>query len=663
MPGWLSAPNLAPVPLALFAWAAVFLAATALGWSLTRWLGFNGLLRSQRFLVAAGLGYVAVAYGILSIGLAGWLRPWAIAAILAAALLAGASSMRDLVDLFREDLRRLRHALTQSSARWLYRFLAVWVVLVLLGALAPSDGRDWDGLSEHLAQAKTYLRHGRVEPLWYDHHSHFPNTTVMLCCAGLAFGGQGAAKLFHWSFAVLALLAAWGLARLWVHPGSGATVGWVLASTPAIGWLATVGYVDLASVFFCLAAAEALLAWLENDDRRDLLRAGLLCGAGMTAKMQGLFTFAVFGLAVLFFTWRLRRPLVPVVFFGLVAVLLACPWYIKSYVTTGNPFYPFAYGIFGGKHWSAEQARAYAYHHASFGYGSLPPESQWQELPFLAKRFSGPRSPLSMLLAPFTLTFFPEYYDPRQPRLTAMALFSIGPMWLGLAPLVLLLPRPRPRALARLAGLFAIFWLLWLQTTQLARYLLPWLALLAPLAGHALQTRLDAGGVSRRAFGMMAAAWSLVALGFLWMQVGPALPVIAGAQSAESYLRRALDVYQALDYVNRFTPPDAKVGTYGEPRLFYLDRDYLWADPGHSQLIDYSATNTARALAGEYRRLGLTHILVNQRFFGRLDETSDKLHELLRQSLEEGLLRREAVLGRGGEFVLLQVKQDGGRTR
>lgn len=655
MRGWMSSPNLAPAPLAFGTWAVISLAAAALGWSLTRWLGLRHLRRSQRFLLAVGLGCVVLAYAILVVGLAGWLRPGTIGAIVVAALIAGASSMGEVLGLFRDAAHRLHHALAQSPSRWFYRFLAVWLVLTLFGALSPSDGRDWDGLSEHLAQAKTYLRRGRIEPLWYDHHSHFPNTVVMLYCAGLAFGGQGAAKLFHWGFALLALIAAWDLARLRMNPKSGAAAAWVLASTPAIGWLATVGYVDLASVFFCLVAAEALFAWREGGDARDLLRAGLLSGAAMTAKMQGVFSFAVFGLALLFWTWRLKRRLATVIVFGTVAVLVACPWYVKSYVVTGNPFYPFAYNIFGGKHWSAEQARAYAYHHASFGYGRLPPENEWQKLPLLAKRFSGPRSPLAMLIAPFTLTLLPEYYDPRQPRLTAMALFSIGPMWLGLAPLALLLPRPRPKALARLAGLFGVFWLVWLQTTQLGRYLLPWLALLAPVAGHVLHTRLDAGGVSRRAFGLIGFAWSLVALGFLWMQVAPAAPVAVGLRPADGYLARALDVYQPLDYVNRFTPLGAKVGTYGEPRLFYLDRDYLWADPGHSQLIDYAACQTAKGLVAEYRRLGLAYLLINQRFFGRLEDAPDKLHTLLLQAVEKGLLSREAVLGRSGEFVLLRV--------
>lgn len=656
MMGWLTTPNLAFAPVAFAAWAMISVGAAALGWSLTRWVGFSHLGRSQRFLLAAGLGYVLTAYAILGVGLAGWLRPWAIGVVLATVLLAGSVSIPSLLSVFGEAARSVRYTLCQSPWRWFCRYLGAWLALTLIGALAPSDGRDWDGLSEHLAQAKTYLRHGRIDPLWYDHHSHFPNTTVMLYCAGLAFGGQGAAKLFHWGFAVLALLAAWNLARLRIDPKCGAATAWVLASTPAIGWLATVGYVDLPSIFFCLAAAEALVSWRESNERRDLLRAGLLCGAAMTAKMQGVFTFAIFSLAVLFWTWRLRRRVVPFVYFGLLAVLVACPWYIKSYVTTGNPFYPFAYSIFGGKHWSAEQARAYAYHHASFGYGQLPPESEWQKLPFLAKRFSGPRSPLAMLVAPFTLTLFPEYYDPRQPRLTAMALFSIGPMWLGLVPLALLLPRPRPRAVVYLAGLFVVFWLLWLQTTQLARYLLPWLALLAPIAGHVLQNRLSAGGVSRRAFGMMTAAWSLVALWFLWMQIGPAAPVAVGLRPPSSYLADALDVYQPLDYINRFTPTSAKIGTYGEPRLFYLDREYIWADPGHSQLINYPAVCTAEALVAEYRRLGLTHLLINQRFFGRLEDAPDNLHRLLRQAIEKGLLLRQAVLGRAGEFVLLEVR-------
>lgn len=656
MPGWLAAPNLAPPPVAVLAWVTISLAAWALGWTCWRWLNWSRTDQGPRLLASLGLGYVLLAYAVLAAGLLGQLRLPVLIAIPALALLIGLGSLRGVIAAVKGFLARAVRALRYSPYRLLYGFAVLWLILTFLGALGPSDARDWDGISEHLAQAKVYLRHGRVEPLWYDHHSQFPATVVMLYCEGLCLGGQGAAKLFHWGFAVLSAVALWRLTLRHVAPQAAGPAAWVLLSTPLFGWLATVGYVDLGSVFFCLLAVDYLLAWRREGGPADLARAGLMAGAGMTVKMQGLFTFGILFLAAVFWCFRLRRRLGPVILYAALAGSLAVPWYAKSWILTGNPVYPFAYGIFGGKHWSAPQAQAYAYHHASFGYGQLPPEDQWHKLSLLGKRMAGARHPLKLLIAPFTLTLFPEYYSPRQPRLTAMTMLSYGPMYLALTPLVLLLRQRKPAAVVWLVALFALFWVWWLESTQLERYLLPWIALVVPVAGLSLSWLWQCEGPARMALRTLTAVWSVVALLFLAWQVVPMAPVSMGMASAEAYLTANLDCYAALAYVNRYTSPNARIGTYGEPRLFYLDRDRIWADPGHSQLIDYAAADTPEKLVGEYRRLGLDYLLINQQFFGPLETTDDKLHCLLRDAAQKDLLELTRTFARG-KFLLLRVTE------
>jgi hypothetical protein len=650
--GWLGAPNLAPPVLAAFGWAISALAAAAVGLAVWRKLGYAHADDGAAFLAAIGLGHVLLAYVILALGILGILSPLPLLATAVLFLLLGLRSALDVVAAFRRAVVRSVGVLRRSRYRLLYAAAAPWLILTFLGALGPSDARDWDGLSEHLAQAKTYVRLGKVQPLWYDHHSHFPATMVMLYCQGLVMGGQGAAKLFHWSFAVLSLLAVQHLARRHLDKAAGGPAMWVLMTTPLFGWLATVGYVDLANVFFCLMATDYLLAWREGGNATDLARAGLMAGCGMTVKMQALFTWAVLLLAAGFWTWRLRRSVRPLLIYAGVAIALAAPWYVKSWVVTGNPVYPFAFGLFGGKHWSATQARSYAYHHASFGYGRLPPEEQWQQLSLLKKRTSGSRHPLMMLIAPFTLTFLPEYYAPRHPRLTAMVMLSVGPMYLALVPVLLALPRRKPVSARRLALLFAIFWLLWLETTQLERYLLPWLALTAPLAGLSLAWLLETRRLISVAIQTLVVVWSLVALLFLSWQLLPMLPVNFGLLDARAYLGLNLDCYQAEAYLNQRTPPDALVASYGEPRLFYLDRDYLWADPGHSLLIDYEHTQTPQKLLAEYHRLGIDYLLINQRFFGQVTKQRGGLHRLLAEALEGGMIVPLTAFERGSILVL-----------
>jgi hypothetical protein len=651
---WLSSPNLAPAPLAVAVWVIISVAAETLGMTVLKLFRFPDFGRALRFLVATGLGYVLLAYGILALGLLHHLQVAYLGGLILLCVVLGLGAEAPFPPMAMQAAGRLLSALWRSPRRLLYAVILIWLLLTFFAALGPSDSRDWDGLSEHLAQAKTYLRDGRVEPLWYDHHSEFPSTMVMLYTAGLAFGGQGAAKLFHWGFGLMTLLAAWSLARRHLSPRAGPTTIWVLATTPILGWLATIGYVDFAEIFFCVVAVDLLLTWRRDGRAADLYLAGAVAGCGMAVKMQGLFTLAVLGFVVIFWTIRLRRRLAPVFAAAAIALVISCPWYIKSWLVTGNPFYPFGYAIFGGKQWSLPQARVYAYHHATFGYGKLPPENEWQAQPAWRKRLMGSRSPLMLLIAPFALTFLPQYYEPRQPAFIAMLKLSLGPMYLALCVLPFVLPRPRAPAAFWLAGIFVLFWIVWLESTQLVRYLLPWLALIAPLAGLALADLLDSPGPARAVASTVAAVWSIVALSFLGVQAWPLAQTTLGVVPADIYLRQYLDVYEPLDFLNHATPPSARIGTYGEPRLFYLDRDRLWADPGHSLLIDYDAATTPARLISEYRRLGLTHILINQQFFGSLATSTDDLHRLLSQTVQQGLLVPVSEFGRG-HFLLFRV--------
>jgi len=55
-----------------------------------------------------------------------------------------------------------------------------------------------------------------------------------------------------------------------------------------------------------------------------------------------------------------------------------------------------------------------------------------------------------------------------------------------------------------------------------------------------------------------------------------ALPLVTGAESVDDYLTSVeAGLYPALHFLNLTTPESAKVISYGEPRLFYLDRPYL----------------------------------------------------------------------------------------
>ena len=622
----------------------------------------------ERLLFAWVSGILLIAYAIAIIAWSFGTGRWELLIPVALAALYGCRHIRGTAQALVELARGAGRALVRSRERAVYGLLAAFVLLSFLGALTPVDDRDWDGASEHLAQAKAYVRDGSFHPLWYDHHSEFPAVVQMLFTLALSWGTIAGAKLFHWAFGMAALAAAFLIARRHLHPRAGPWAALVLASTPAFSWLTGVAYVDLGEVAFGLLALAAVLRWRETQTGDWAAFAGLMAAGAMTVKMQGIPTFGVLALAMAVIAFRRRQIGHLLVYVG-VAGVIACPWYIKSWVVTGNPVYPFAYSVFGGKQWSAEQAKAYDEHQLGFGVGKRPAEDELARMGPLAKRFVGPRAPLNLLLAPINLTFQPWAFTTNMGRIQSILFESTGPLYLALLPLFWLVGRrrrddegepPGARRTATLVlGLFLVLWLWWLWSMQLGRYLLPSIALIVPVLGW-LVVRCEDSRMLRGAVRATVWTWGLLGLLGLYLVTRGGLPVVFGAESERDHLTRDCAVYAPSQFINEAPQPGGVI-TYGEPRIFYLDRPAMWGDPGHHRLIDYANIKTPEQLAAAYRSLGLRYILINPQFFPDLFSGPDDLRRCLRQGLETGVfvelpfVRPNEPWPRRNDYLVLEV--------
>lgn len=678
----------------------------------------------RRTLFQLAIGYMIVAYLVAGIGLAGKLSLVNVVGLLAAGIALGLPFGRRITRDLRQALRRVKVALSGPSqaaplvglaatvglvfsaaiygsgmastaallvagvcllalaALIVYRpgtglawLLLAWCLITFLAALAPPTDSDWDGLAEHLAQAKIYATEGRYEPLWYDHHSQFPALVQMLFTVGMLLQGPALAKLFHWGFAMLSLGAVYVIGERFCRRGSGKWSALVLATTPTMGWLAQIGYVDLGTTAYGLLAVLAFLDWRQTGGRRKAALSGVMCGAMMATKMQGIPLFGLLVFAALLI-WRRRRAARPwglstVVALGLTGAVLASPWYLKTWCLTGNPVYPFAYGVFGGKDWGPQEAASYDYDQKQFGVDHLPPPEEYSKLPRLQRLFAGPRSPKNLLLAPVNLTVNPvpfaaQWRNGAAALVPTLLMSWIGPTYLvGLMALaVIWLARrrgrsseapgrpssPVPTAVSILLWLFLPLWIWWLMSMQLDRYLLPSLALLAPVVGWVC---CQGEGTWLRG---IPALWAAVALGLVTCVAVPCLLYTTGMVDREQYLSSLCEVYEPSLQLNRLVPTGGKAILYGEPRGFYLDCPYMWGDPGHHRLIPYERLTTPQALVAHLRGLGFTHVLLNQMQAGALSPDTPPPVGLLAKAAQECLIRVIPVeSARRSQYVILDL--------
>jgi hypothetical protein len=636
---------------------AVVLAALLFGAQLLSWLRLAPDAPCAHLLAGFGLGMVFLAYAILILGLLSLLTlPWLLAIVLLM-IGCGIAQWRLLPSAIRTGAAYLALVGRSVGAKVLIGFAVLWVLLTLGASLLPPNSADWDGLSQHLAQAWTYAHEGCVRPLWHDHHSQFPCTMQMLYTTGMLADGYVTARLLHWlmglfTVAWAVLIAHHFLGDKHKHNAVGLWAGFVVMSTPAFTWLTGVCYVDLGQTFFTLASLYFFLRWAMEYDETSLLLCALMLAGGMTVKMQGLALAGVFMLASAILTLRQRRSIRPWLAATVVLIVLGGPWYLKSYLLTGNPVYPFAYELFGGKLWSPQQAEFYEVHQLAFGYGEMPP---WQpDATWWQKRFVGPREPYKWLIGPLMLTIRPWDFAVN-PKLVFQSLLVdwIGPLYLPLLLVLLLLKRPPVAGV--LLWMLLPLWLWWFFSMQYSRYLLPSLLLVAPLAGYVLSVLTSRQGAVRAATITLVCVWAVASLAQPMLDLTMAGTAISGQMSWEGYLRAQLDVYEPSTYISRYLPEDAIVATYGEPRSYYFQRLAIWADPGHSRLFEYEKMCEPDDLVCRYHELGVTHVLINRMHVDPFADESDWLLELLRRTVEEGLLEPITAFPACPYFLLLRI--------
>jgi len=190
---------------------------------------------------------------------------------------------------------------------------AVWVAIfvclalaVLIPALAPPSGADWDSLAYHLAIPKLYLEHHGFYYIDFASHSNFPFLVEMLYTPALSLNDPAGAKMVHCLCGVLLVLAVVMLVRKHFTPKAAPLAALALGGMPIVLWEATTAYIDLAAALYTVLAVYFLLDYFHGSDRRALVGCAIAAGFAASTKMTGL------ALIVLLVVWlvmdRITRP-------------------------------------------------------------------------------------------------------------------------------------------------------------------------------------------------------------------------------------------------------------------------------------------------------------------------------------------------------------------
>ena len=524
--------------------------------------------------------------------------------------------------LIAENARRVLpaiRALNASEKLLTLYLLTVWGLVFVL-SLAPPNGADYDSLVYHLAAPAQYSHAGRVAQLPFDHHSYFPFTMEMIYGVALQLRGPVFAKLFHWLMLPLGALVLVAMGGRSGSRTAGLLAACLFTSLPMTLVEASTAYVDLAFTAFVAAAVLCFAGAPTSNRLHNLAWSGAFCGFCLGTKYFGWLILGFLGVWLCVETSKTKPQSGArgIALFAISALAIGGAWYVRNFFWVGNPVYPFVYGLFGGRGWTPEMARLYDESQAIYGFG---------------------RAPIDLVLLPFRLamtplnvgTFAPPNgaaFNSGQPfwplipgptELPKTGMFDVAGLFFTTFPgpaifafgLPALLIRHKPRPVLLAASLFLFLWIFWALTSQQVRYLFPALALLSVVGGWGIVQYAPKLTLARWIGGAALAAWLLLSPAFIARQASGSFDVIRGAQTPDDYLTRTFSGYGAMQWLNTNAPRDARVAVYGEPRDFYLNRSYFWADDAHNELIDYAKISSGAQLANALKAQGATHVLAN----------------------------------------------------
>jgi hypothetical protein len=339
-----------------------------------------------------------------------------------------------------------------------------------------------------------------------------------------------------------------------------------------------------------------------------------MMGFALSVKALALIPFFFLAVILLLHKARLKG----LRWYLFAAIIVGCPFYVKTWVWTGDPVYPYGYRIFKGRHWNAQLASAYAGEQRSFGLHRelIRPEndaldknpndgdpSAWQRL-------------RNLFVTPFALVAVPRvYYNQNDPGVHT----HLGFLFLALTPLYVLAHR-RSAAGGWMLGIAGLWFLVWSQTMQYVRYLIPVLPLVGLAGGEGAWRLGRAHRWMAWPIGVSFAVQVAVVLAFFGRLVligdrfGSRWEIATNAEARESYLARSVNVYEAERWINQNTPRDAGVILYEENRGFYLDRPYLWGNALHSTYIPYSTFGSGSEMIDWFLTQRIRYAIINLRF-------------------------------------------------
>lgn len=310
------------------------------------------------FLLAIFIGLYA--YGIFVLGIFGLLTRLDILSLTIVWLVLLVFFEKSLIVSYYKRIRRIKFT-SNLYKNFIFLFVllfALQAVVNLVGALGPELA--FDALWYHLTLPKLYLLNHSIYhiPGSLLYYSDMPKLGEMLYVGALGLGNEISAKVLHYLFGILTCIALYKISRKFFTQYISLLVVVIFYSNLVVATESITAYIDLIRAFFEVMTLWAFLSFYDTAKLKWLLLMGCMTGLAVTTKVLGVGSVIIFSflLFLISFDQNFSRKIkiqsfhfknkyailfIYIIVYLLITLLIPMPWFIFSFVHTGNPVYPF----------------------------------------------------------------------------------------------------------------------------------------------------------------------------------------------------------------------------------------------------------------------------------------------------------------------------------
>ncbi|MBI4436406.1 MAG: glycosyltransferase family 39 protein [Candidatus Omnitrophica bacterium] len=548
------------------------------------------------------LGIGCASTTIFFLGLIGQLRLWTfLSCILLSWILFHQETLSFLREL-REWIKSLPERLSPFAVVLSF-LLLTHLSLNLLFSLAPPIGTD--ALWHHLVLPKEYATTHSLTPRPDIVWSFGPQLVEMLLTLGMVFHSPALASLLCLMFSFSLLGALYKLGRQFLKRDVSLLAASLFWCMPLVIHYAPLIKNDLGmSVFIVLACDQCFLLTQKKPIGRTFLLLSAFLGLAASCKFTVLPSLIVIEGAAL---WSLRkrwreRGTGGTLLAGLLLMIALClPYLIRSYCLTGNPVYPNAYRIFGGRFWNSEMTEVFS------------------------ERYASPKNPVQLFTHPIRFSLAESFGG------------HVGtPLFLVFLPL-LIFWRPLDRSVKKLLWMsLFIYTLSYLLFDVRSRYYFPVLCFLSLPTAYAIQKIWEERGIVRSVGSFWVGLFFLFNLFVTFAFTRHQIPTVLGMESSASYLLRMLSYHPVIQYTNEHTQPTDRIALFGVPS-YYLERKSIYTNFYGGEVMFY-ILQTAEKLEKRLHELEIRYVIFPP---DPVKEIAERLDwKLLGELRQKGILRK-----------------------